>query len=152
MSVLDPGSSPQVRYERKPVSERILVVDDDNGVRDVVCRLLRDRYDVAAASSGEEALPLLRHQCWNLLILDVGLPGISGLEILQAARRAHLDFPVLMLTACTDLDVVKTALNGGVHAYVTKPFECGQLEVTVQLLLASGQSGSGDGRPWRVNP
>ena len=104
----------------------LLVVDDDEGNRDLLSRrLIRSGYSVVTVASGQEALDYLERHEVATVLLDVQMPGMSGLEVLQAIRRrwsdAHL--PVLMVTAKTDSEDTVTALELGASDYLTKPVD-----------------------------
>jgi DNA-binding NtrC family response regulator len=104
----------------------LLVVDDDETNRDVlVHRLKRQGYGVTQAQSGEEALELVRARGFDLVLLDVMMPGLSGLEVLQTLRREHplTELPVIMATARDQSGDVVQALQLGANDYVTKPFD-----------------------------
>ena len=107
-------------------SHPLLVVDDDEGNRDLLSRrLIRSGYSVVTVASGQEALDYLERHEVATVLLDVQMPGMSGLEVLQAIRRrwsdAHL--PVLMVTAKTDSEDTVTALELGASDYLTKPVD-----------------------------
>ncbi len=104
----------------------LLVVDDDETNRDVLAhRLQRRGYAVTEASDGREALDLIRRQRFDLILLDIVMPGPSGLEVLQAVRRTHslTDLPVIMATAKDQSADVVRALELGANDYVTKPYD-----------------------------
>jgi DNA-binding response OmpR family regulator len=115
---------------------RLLVVEDDGAIADPLVRALqRDGYDVSRTATGEEALARLATEPAELVVLDIGLPGIDGIEV---CRRLHErgDRPiVLMLTARTsELDEV-LGLDAGADDYVTKPFTLAVLSARVRALL-----------------
>jgi DNA-binding response OmpR family regulator len=116
--------------------ERVLVVDDDATVSDVVCRYLeRAGYTVALAADGSTALAALREQRPHLVVLDLMLPGIDGLEVCRQMRAVASDLPVVMLTALgTEADRV-LGLELGADDYVTKPFSPRELVLRVQSVL-----------------
>lgn len=132
---------------------KVLVVDDDPAIYRLVERILRGGFDVHHAEAAEKALRWVRERDWCLVILDIGLPGTNGLELLREVRRIRPDQACLMLTASHDMEAAKRALDEGARAYVTKPFHNTDLQATVALLLKppSGH-GEGSGRPWRVSP
>jgi DNA-binding response OmpR family regulator len=103
-------------------SERILLVDDDAGVRDVVAfTLRREGFDVDEERDGASALAAGRSGRYALVVLDVMLPGLSGVDVCRALR-AESDVPILMLTA-RDAEADRVlGLETGADDYVTKPF------------------------------
>ncbi|MEC8972696.1 MAG: response regulator transcription factor [Verrucomicrobiota bacterium] len=117
---------------------RILVVDDEPDVLELVLfHLEKEQFKVTVADSGDRALKLAREQLPSLMILDLMLPGINGLEICRLLRRdpKTRDIPILMLTArAAEEDRVK-GLELGAHDYVTKPFSPRELILRVRNLL-----------------
>ena len=107
--------------------ERILLVDDDAGVRDVVAfTLRREGYEVDEERDGGSALESGRSGVYALVVLDVMLPGLSGVEVCRALR-AESDVPILMLTA-RDAEADRVlGLEIGADDYVTKPFSSAEL-------------------------
>lgn len=117
------------------MSERILLVDDDAGVRDVVAfPLRREGFEVDEERDGPSALEAGRTGGYDLVILDVMLPGLSGTEVCRALR-AESDVPILMLTA-RDAEADRVlGLEIGADDYVTKPFSPRELAVRVRTVL-----------------
>ncbi|HEX6968137.1 MAG TPA: response regulator transcription factor [Micromonosporaceae bacterium] len=116
------------------VAGTVLVVEDDRELRDVVRRYLeRAGHRVHGTESGAQALRLLDGGGIDLMVLDLGLPDIDGLEVLAAAHRA--DLPVVVLTARADLDDRIEGLRRGADDYVTKPFSPTELVLRVQAVL-----------------
>ena len=114
---------------------RVLVVDDDRTVREVVVSYLRARqHEVVEAEDGEGALAAMRARPADLVVLDLMLPGIDGLEVCRRLRRAG-DVPVIMLTALgAEADRV-VGLEVGADDYVTKPFSPRELALRVDSVL-----------------
>jgi DNA-binding response OmpR family regulator len=112
-----------------------LVVEDDRFLLDNLRRLLtREGYDVVAVSSGEEALNLLGEDRYDLVVLDLGLPGIDGIATCRRLRtKSHI--PVLMLTARTDAMDKVLGLEVGADDYLTKPFEPAEFMARVRAQL-----------------
>lgn len=120
--------------------ERILVVDDDPAVTSLLKRgLSYEGFAVDTASSGEEALRIAREQPPDLVILDIMMPGMDGLEVLQRLRAADPELPVLFLTARdAPADQVR-GLEAGADDYVVKPFTFEVLVARVRVLLRRHQ-------------
>jgi two-component system response regulator PilR (NtrC family) len=114
-------SSTRNKVSHQP--ETILVVDDEPEVCKLVQRLLRhDRFRVLRATSGRSALAKLRRRSVDLVILDIRMPDLDGLQVLERLRRLRKTLPVLMLTAYGHLDTARQAMQLGAYDYVTKPF------------------------------
>jgi DNA-binding response OmpR family regulator len=118
-----------------PVVPTILVVDDEPIVRDVVVRYLeRDGYRTLEAASGDEARRLLERESPSLVVLDVMLPGVSGLDLCRWIR-ARSDLPIVMLTALGEEADRIVGLELGADDYLTKPFSPRELAVRVRNLM-----------------
>jgi DNA-binding response OmpR family regulator len=122
---------------------RVLVVDDDPTVREVVVSYLRaHRHDVAEAADGEQALRAHRDRPADLVVLDLMLPGIDGLETCRRLRQAG-DVPVIMLTALGGEADRVVGLEQGADDYVTKPFSPRELALRVDSVLRrAGEHGT----------
>jgi diguanylate cyclase (GGDEF)-like protein/PAS domain S-box-containing protein len=119
--------------------ERILVVDDIAENRDLLCRRLQRRgYRTAEAKNGEEALRLVDAEKFDLVLLDVSMPGIDGFETLRRMRRTKpaSELPVIMVTARTQSDDILQALLADANDYVTKPIDFTVLFRRVEVHLA----------------
>jgi sigma-B regulation protein RsbU (phosphoserine phosphatase) len=118
----------------------ILVVDDDESNRESLRRrLARHGYSVMAAADGPSALELIERHSFDLVLLDVMMPGMSGLEVLERIRRQRspTDLPIIMATAKDQSEDIVGALDSGANDYVTKPLDFGVVlaRVRTQLLL-----------------
>lgn len=114
-------------------SPRILIVDDDAGQRSLLNSFLKSQgFDTVTADSGERALETLRSGVFDLMISDVRMPGISGLETLRRARELHATLPVLLVTAYTDIRDAVGAMRDGAVNYLAKPIDLDELLVTIQ--------------------
>lgn len=115
---------------------RILLVDDEDTIRLVLGRHLRARgYDVETASSAAEALTILESQRFALALLDVRMPGMSGLDLVPRARELDPSMAVVMLTAVNDANTATDALTHGALDYLMKPLELSALEAAVERAL-----------------
>ncbi len=113
----------------------VLIADDDPDIRMLVrLRLERSGYTVVAANDGLEALALAAECHPDLAILDVSMPGLSGVEVTRALRERQATLPVILLTAHAQESDVTEGAKAGADAYVTKPFSPQELESRVRAL------------------
>ena len=116
--------------------QRALIVDDDPAIRTVLKRgLAYAGFAVDTADSGTAAFAIARERYPDVVILDVTMPGLDGIEVLQRLRVADAQLPILMLTAKDGADDQVQALKGGADDYVTKPFTFEILAARIQALL-----------------
>jgi DNA-binding NtrC family response regulator len=116
-----------------PKSPRILVVDDDAGQRSLLGSFLRTQgFEIVMAASGEEALQFLRSEAFDMMISDVRMPGISGLEALRRARQEQSLLPVLLVTAYADIREAVHAMRDGAVNYLSKPIDLDELLSSVR--------------------
>jgi DNA-binding NtrC family response regulator len=102
---------------------RILVIDDDPELVDLVTEYFADAgYEVAAARSGREGLALAEQQRPDVVLLDIRMEGMSGVQVLQQLRLRAPDLPVVMISGAGDLQLAKSCLTRGAFDYVAKPF------------------------------
>ncbi len=124
---------------------KILIVDDDEALRGQIRQILiGQRYVVETAGDGEAALDKLFETPFDAVILDIMMPKIDGLTVLEGMRQAGIDTPVIMLTAKGDVDARVRGLDLGADDYLAKPFSLDELLARVRALLrrAAGQSES----------
>lgn len=118
---------------------RILVVDDDEALAEMIGIVLRnDDYEVSFAADGTSAVPAFRSSHPDLVLLDLMLPGIDGLEVCRQIR-AESDVPIVMLTAKSDTEDVVRGLESGADDYVPKPFKPAELVARVRARLREGE-------------
>lgn len=116
-------------------SQHILVVDDDDRIRDLLTRFLRARgLRISSASNGERALALIEQMSFDLVILDVMMPGVDGFEVTRRLREKD-DTPVLLLTARGEPEDRIKGLSLGADDYLAKPFEPEELALRIQAIL-----------------
>jgi DNA-binding response OmpR family regulator len=119
-----------------PEKSRILVVDDDRELRENVAEVLGDfGFVTSVAENGEEALVRLDADDFDLVLLDLIMPGMGGMETLLSIRRKHPKVKVLMLTAFATVDNAVEAMRKGAEDYLAKPFRVDELLVTVRRIL-----------------
>ena len=128
------------------MASRVLIVEDERDIRDlVVLHLQRDGYEVTSAASGEEALAQVRQSPPDLVVLDLMLPAMSGLEVCRRLRQepATATLPILMLTAKADEVDRVVGLELGADDYVVKPFSPKELLARVRAVLRRSRPAPG---------
>ena len=122
------------------MKERILIIEDDKAIVRVLERaLIYDGYDVDSASTGERGLELVREKTPSLIILDLMLPGMDGMEVTTHIRKES-NTPILMLTARDTLNDRVQGLDSGADDYMVKPFELEELLARIRSLLRRSQT------------
>jgi DNA-binding response OmpR family regulator len=118
---------------------RILLVEDERKVASFIARALRENsYAVDVAETGEKALELATDVAYDAILLDVRLPGLSGIEVCRELRQQGVEAPVLMLTARTLVEQRVEGLDAGADDYLTKPFALAELLARVRALVRRG--------------
>ena len=114
----------------------ILVVDDEHLIRwSLEQNLKKQGYDVLTAGNGEDALKLVREEQPDLILLDIQLPGISGLDVLEKVKEIDEDIIVIMVTAQGGLDTAVTAMRMGAYDYINKPFNLDEMAIVIRKAL-----------------
>ena len=121
-------------------NQNVLVVDDNHDVRDLVVLFLSaDGFHVFSASDGEEALAILKSNPIDLVLLDVMMPGKSGIQVLSEIRthsnKSVREIPVMMITAKSSTEDIDEALAAGANSYVIKPFRATTIREKVRSIL-----------------
>ena len=124
--------------------ERILVVEDDRAVQELVTLCLSDAFDVTQAATGAEALNIVRQESVAAVVLDYRLPDRSGLEVLSELRSAQPELPVIMMTGYGSEGVCASAFKLGVHDYFPKPLNVFTLRQSVCRVVSGDRSRSED--------
>jgi DNA-binding response OmpR family regulator len=120
--------------------KKILVVDDESSVRFLLSEeLTQQGYEVSTAASGEEALAMLEKAAFDLMLLDLKMPGMDGIEVMRVARDLAPQTVVVMLTAYATLDSAVEALRYGGHDYLLKPSSPDEIRASVERGLAKRQ-------------
>jgi phosphate regulon transcriptional regulator PhoB len=133
------------------MAEKILLVDDEEMiVESIEYALLQEGYEVVRASNGQEALQQVQLTKPNLIVLDLMLPQLSGLEVCRLLRREHNDVPVIMLTAKgEEIDRV-IGLEVGADDYLVKPFSLRELVARIKALLRRSKAGDTESKSAKV--
>ena len=117
-------------------ANKILVVDDDSAVSTVVKFTLEDRYEVATAPSASDAYNYLANHKVDLVLMDIRMPEINGLEALKEIRKRHPETSVVMLTAYPTEETMQKAWDLGAKGFLSKPFELEELRSFVDNALS----------------
>ncbi len=116
----------------------ILVVDDDKSMREFLELILkRERYDVTCAKDGADAILLLKENFFDLIVTDLMMPAINGLELLKKAKELYPDIKVIMLTAFGTIETAIEAIKLGAYDYITKPFNNDDLRLRIHRAIES---------------
>ena len=119
---------------------RVLIVEDERKLAQVLTAALEaEHYDVVAAPTGEDGFFRANAEAFDLVVLDLMLPGRGGLEILRALRQRHIQTPVLILTARDGVDDRVLGLDLGADDYLVKPFAVAELLARIRALLRRGR-------------
>ena len=131
-----PAAAPAPRPAAGSTRARVLVVDDEASIRDLLVKTLAlAEYDVDVAADGRSALERMRLNPYDLLIVDLRMPGMDGLTVIREAKRYKTDLPVLIITGFSSESSAIDAVNLGVAGYLTKPFRVSKvLEVAAKAL------------------
>src|SRR5215471_2761803 len=131
-------SEAQANHNEAP---RVLIVDDDPGQRSLLNSFLQGQgFETVVVESGERALEKLRSTRFDMMISDVRMPGLSGLETLRLARKEHATLPVLLITAFTDVRDAVAAMRDGAVNYLAKPIDLDELLTSVQQATGISES------------
>jgi two-component system response regulator PilR (NtrC family) len=116
--------------------EKILVVDDEQSLRDVLSIMLkRAGYAVTSAMDGEEAIEFLNKEIFDLVITDLRMPKLDGMEVLKAVKSASPETVVLIITAFATADSAVEAMKQGAYDYLTKPFQVDEVQLIIRNAL-----------------
>jgi signal transduction histidine kinase len=119
-----------------PSATHILVTDDNVATLKTLAAGLEDMgHRITAAANGQEALALIRRQLFNIIIADIKLPDVSGLELLETARELNPETAVIMITGHASLETAVDAINEGAYAYILKPVAMNELETIINNAL-----------------
>ncbi len=117
-------------------SERILIVDDEDGMRRLLGRVLtREGYDASTVGSGAEALRLVANERFDLIVTDIKMPEMDGLQLLGELKEFEPSLPIIVMTAYGTIENAVQALRLGAYDYITKPFETDEIKLTVAKAL-----------------
>lgn len=124
-----------------PSSHRVLVVEDEQKISDAIAEGLRAAgYEVTTAPTSEEAFFILHNLKPDLIVLDLGLPRRSGMELLQQIRNMSIQIPVLILTSNSSIEDRVAALDAGADDFLLKPFSIPELSARLRAILRRGKA------------
>ena len=119
---------------------RLLIVEDDAALSRAIIKVFRSQgLAVDHVARGRDALEIIKMEPYSAMILDLGLPDMDGLLVLKSIRQAHVNIPILILTARDGTTDRVVGLNQGADDYLSKPFEVAELEARVRALIRRGQ-------------
>ncbi len=128
-----------VKKENRPLFEvigRLLVVEDEESLRETLREALTSAgYEVLGAANGVEALSLLREQKFDMILSDISMPGMGGIELLGVASQIYPDMPIVLLTGYGDVELARSSLRRGAVDFITKPIKLDELPIVVERNL-----------------
>ena len=110
----------------------ILVVDDDEVIRETLCELLSAEYSCQTADTAEEALAKLEAQRFDVVLTDISMPGLNGMELLQRVVENYPGTPVIIISGHSDQDHAQSLISRGAFDYLLKPFRLEVVEASVK--------------------
>ncbi|ANE45897.1 CheY-like receiver protein [Paenibacillus swuensis] len=121
--------------------KKVLIVDDQNGIRVLLLEVFSSEgYNTFQASNGKLALEIVRKESPDLVLLDMKIPGMDGLEILKHIKQMNQEIKVIMMTAYGELDMIKESTELGALMHFTKPFDIDEMIQAVNTQLGKDQS------------
>jgi DNA-binding NtrC family response regulator len=118
------------------VKDRILLIDDDVNFTKIFSGILKDEgYDATVTNTGAEALEILEEEFFSLLIIDIRLPDIDGIELISKINKTDPDMRKIILTGNPSLDNVQQALKKGAHDYLIKPVKLEEIKKTIKTQI-----------------
>ncbi|TVP85598.1 MAG: response regulator [Alkalicoccus sp.] len=123
------------------MTEKLLVVDDQFGIRVLLKEVLeKDGYETYEAENGQAALAILEQHHPDLVLLDMKIPGMDGIEILREMRRRDMQTPVFLMTAYGEIDVIKEAEHLGALEHFAKPFDIESVRAQIRKFFDTKQA------------
>jgi two-component system, response regulator, stage 0 sporulation protein F len=118
------------------MGKKILIVDDQYGIRILLNEVLqREGYDTYQAANGLQALDIVKDNVPDLILLDMKIPGMDGIEILKRVKALHSDMKVIIMTAYGELDMIQEAIDLGAITHFSKPFDISEIRDAVKKYL-----------------
>lgn len=119
----------------------ILVVDDDDVIRDTLCELLSANYSCQTANTAEEALAKLGAQGFDVVLTDISMPGLNGRELLEKVVELYPGTPVIIISGHSDQEQAKSLMSRGAFDFLLKPFRLEMVEESVKRAIEAGRTG-----------
>lgn len=136
------------------MKHKILIVDDEENILLVVKAAFVSSYEVFTASAGEAALEIIKREKPSFVFLDIKMPGMSGIKVLERIKETGANPVVWMLTGDEDMEMALATLQGGASGYITKPFEVDRIRTVVLNALEDLEKGDKErcenDKPWHV--
>ncbi len=118
------------------MSKKILIIDDEQGIRESLKLILGDDYELILTDNGASALEILANDTSiGLVLLDIKMPQINGLDLLQAIKDKYADLNVIMVTGYKSVDTAAEATSRGAAGYIVKPFDSAEILETAQKYI-----------------
>lgn len=118
------------------MKKRLLIVDDQYGIRNLLSELfIKDGYETCTAATGKEAIEIVQNEKIDLILLDIKIPGMDGIDILNQINKMNKDVKVIMMTAYGELNLLGEAMEKGAVAYFLKPFDIHEIRQKVKKEL-----------------
>ncbi|MFV9510381.1 response regulator [Tepidibacillus sp. LV47] len=123
------------------MKKKVLIVDDQFGIRVLLYEVFgKEGYQTYQAANGKEALLIVQQVSPDIVLLDMKIPGMDGLEILKRIKKINRDIKVIMMTAYGELDMINEATKLGAITYITKPFDIDLIRSIVKEQIAAHQT------------
>lgn len=130
-----------IRGDERLDKKKLLIVDDQVGIRILLLEVFAtEGYDTFQAANGRTALDIVRNHRPDLVLLDMKIPGMDGLEILKQIKEYDRGIKVIMMTAYGELDMIKEATDLGALMHFTKPFDIDEMRLAVNMQMGEGSS------------
>ena len=117
----------------------LLIVDDDNNIRETLHDLLKDSHECHTADRAEQALSYLEFETYDVVLTDIAMPGLTGRDILKRIQEEHPTAPVIVISGNSEEEAAKELLDMGAFAFIAKPFKLEDVESTVVRAIARNQ-------------
>lgn len=132
--------NPRVKFRDKKggiMSQKILICDDEEGIRESLKLILGDHYDLALTDSGEQCLEVLKNdKTIGLVLLDIKMPKVNGLEVLKAIKDGHPGLNVIIITGYKSVETASEASALGASGYIVKPFKSDEILEAVGKIIS----------------